>query len=409
MNDARIYTVTDVTRDIRVILEETFSDVWVEGEITNLTISSAGHMYFSLKDKNSLLNCVMFRAGAARNVFNPEDGMAVLCSGRISVYDKRGQYQLYAQKIEPKGRGSLSLAFEQLKEKLRKEGLFDDARKKTLPFLPRHVGIVTSPSGAAIRDILKVARRRNPNIEISISSVRVQGSEAKDEIARAIGDFNEYNEETRVIRGEYEPVDVIIVTRGGGSLEDLWPFNEEIVARAISASFVPVVSAVGHEIDYTISDFVADFRAPTPSAAAEEVFPAVQDLLLRLKQSGERLFLAVKNKIRSLEKSVHVLETSYVLRAPINVVLRMEQEIDDLNKRAETCLTHLLEIKEGKLAVASGKLDALNPLSVLDRGYSITFTGGKVARNAKDFQKGDLVRTKFVDGIVESKVKRIER
>lgn len=408
MNDARIYTVTDITKDIRFILEGSFSDIWVEGEITNLTVSSAGHMYFSLKDKNSLLNCVMFRSAGARNTFTVEDGLSVLCSGRISVYDKRGQYQLYVQGIEPKGKGTLALAFEQLKEKLRKEGLFETARKKTLPFFPRHVGIVTSATGAAIRDILKIARRRNPNIEITVNPVQVQGAGAKEKIARAIDEFNEYNEWTAVSGDEHCQVQVIIVTRGGGSLEDLWPFNEEIVARAISKSRIPVVSAVGHEVDYTISDFTADFRAPTPSSAAEEVFPSMEELAVRLRQSEERLSLAVETKIRSLERSVTALETSYVLRAPVNVLLRKEQEIDDLKKRAESGMRYLVETKQGKIALVAGKLDVLSPLAVLERGYSITFKGEKVKRHAADFKKGDSLRTKFIDGVVESVVEKIE-
>jgi len=408
MNRERIYTVTDITKDIRFILEGSFSDIWVEGEVTNLTVSSAGHMYFSLKDKNSLLNCVMFRSDGARNTFTARDGLSVLCSGRISVYDKRGQYQLYAREIEPKGKGSLALAFEQLKEKLRKEGLFEAARKKPLPFFPRHVGIVTSGTGAAIRDILKIARRRNPNIEITVNPVQVQGVGVKEKIARAIDEFNEYNKWTKVSSDGHCPVQVIVVTRGGGSLEDLWPFNEEIVARAISKSQIPVVSAVGHEIDYTITDFTADFRAPTPSAAAEEVFPSMEELAIRVRQSAERLSLAAGTKIKSLEKSITVLETSYVLRAPVNVLLRMEQEIDDLKKRAVSGIRYLVELKQGKIALVASQLNALSPLAVLERGYSITFKGEKVKRLAADFKKGDSIHTKFIDGIVGSVVEKVE-
>ncbi|MFQ5952626.1 MAG: exodeoxyribonuclease VII large subunit, partial [Candidatus Omnitrophota bacterium] len=243
--DTKVYTVSELTRDIRLVLEGSFPEVWVEGEVSNFKIYSSGHAYFSIKDENSVLNCVMFRNNSSRVDFAVEDGLHVLCFGRISVYDKRGQYQLYVSKIEPRGKGALQLAFEQLKEKLRKEGFFNVERKRPLPFLPMHIGVVTSPTGAAVRDILKVARRRFANVEITLRPVKVQGDEAKHEIAQAIEEFNEFNHYLVETESEEHPVDVLIVGRGGGSLEDLWPFNEEKVARSIYASEIPIISAVG--------------------------------------------------------------------------------------------------------------------------------------------------------------------
>lgn len=400
--DTQIFTVTQLTREIRCMLEETFKEVWVEGEVSNYIVSSAGHTYFSLKDENSLLGCVLFKGNSARSLFTLENGLHVLCYGRVSVYDKRGQYQLYVSKIEPKGRGALQLAFEQLKEKLYKEGLFSEEAKKPLPSLPLSIGIVTSPTGAAIRDILKVTRRRFSNVDILIRPVRVQGDEAKYEIAQAIEELNEYNQS---IEGEDEhPIDVMIVGRGGGSLEDLWPFNEEIVARAIYASKIPVISAVGHEVDYTISDFVADFRAPTPSAAAEHVVPLKKELKNRISEYYARSLTAIRAKVKTLEKAVTSLKDSYILREPINVFLRMRQEVDDLLMSISSGMTHLVELKSRDLTAWTGKLDALSPLAVLDRGYSIAFKNGKVIKNAASLKKGDLLETRFASGRAKSKV-----
>ncbi|RKY41806.1 MAG: exodeoxyribonuclease VII large subunit [Candidatus Makaraimicrobium thalassicum] len=406
MNDVNVYTVTRLTRDIRLVLEDTFQAVWVEGEVSNFTVSSAGHTYFSLKDESSLLNCVMFRGNSGRVGFTVKDGMQVLCYGRVSVYDKRGQYQLYATKMEPRGKGALQLAFEQLKEKLYKEGLFDEANKKPLPFLPMHLGVITSATGAAVRDILKVARRRFTNIKISIYPVRVQGDEAKHEIARAIEELNEYNRHIAETGGEY-PVDVIIVGRGGGSLEDLWPFNEEIVAREIYASEIPVVSAVGHEIDYTISDFVADLRAPTPSAAAELVIPLKHDLTVRINEYRDRLYLSIKTKTEMLEKAVKTSRDRYVLRAPMNVFLQMRQQVDDLLRTAVSGISHSLELKQRDLGTVTGKLQALSPLAVLERGYSITFKDGRIVRDAGLLEEGDILHSRLSLGRVTSRVEHV--
>ena len=317
--EKRIYTVSEVTKYVRVILEDSFSSVWIEGEISNFILHSSGHMYFSLKDAGASLKCAMFARSNAKLKFKPKDGMKVICFGKISVYEARGDYQLVAEEIEPKGIGALQLQFQQLKEKLQKEGLFDQEHKIEIPFLPTRIGIVTSPTGAAIRDILNIARRRFSNVEIIINPAKVQGENAKDEIAKAIRQFN-----------KLKNIDVMIVTRGGGSLEDLWPFNEEMVARAIYESEIPVISAVGHEIDFTISDFVADFRAPTPSAAAELVIPRKEELIGLISTATTRLNNALTSKVNRLTEHLKAVKDSYILRQPLNLIVQYEQTIDCL-------------------------------------------------------------------------------
>jgi len=399
-----VYSVTGLTRDIRFILEDKFPEVWVEGEVSNFRSPSSGHVYFSLKDENSMLRCVLFRSANSRLKFEIEDGMHILCFGRIGVYDKQGQYQLYAEIIEPQGKGALFVAFEQLKKKLREEGLFEEERKRAIPFLPMRVGVVTSATGAAIRDVLKVARRRFANMEITICPVKVQGDDAKDEIAQAIRDLNEYNRYLIETGLKENPIDVIIVGRGGGSLEDLWAFNEEAVARAIFSSEIPVISAVGHEIDYTISDFVADYRAATPSAAAELAIPEKGELAGRIRGFSDRLQTAMKSRLDMAEAKLSGLKESYVLREPVNVVLQLGQQVDDLGRRARIKMAHYVELGESAFAALSGKLEALSPLSVLNRGYSITFRDGKVVKDIKGLKAGDRLLTRLSRGEVSSRV-----
>jgi len=372
IEEKRIYTVSEITRDIRVLLEDTFGIVWVEGEVSNFIHHTSGHMYFSIKDKGSVLSCALFRRVGANLKFEIKNGMQVLCFGKISIYDKRGQYQLIVGEVEPKGAGALQVAFEQLKEKLRKEKLFDEAHKIPIPYLPQRVGIITSPTGAAVRDILNVAKRRFSNIEIILNPVRVQGDLAKGEIVEALDLFN-------ALRN----VDVIILGRGGGSLEDLWAFNEEIVARAIYRSEIPIISAVGHEIDWTISDFVSDFRAPTPSAAAELVIPKKDDLIGLLKGLSERMKFPL-----------------------INIVVQYEQEIDDLTEALALKGGFIIKLKRESLNALAGKLDALSPLAVLNRGYSITFKAkdGKVVKDASGLKKKELIKTKLARGEIISTV-----
>ncbi|NQT06663.1 MAG: exodeoxyribonuclease VII large subunit [Candidatus Omnitrophica bacterium] len=394
-----VYTVSELTKYIRVILEDTFSRVLVEGEISNYIRHSSGHIYFSLKDEGSVINCAFFKYANKNLKFKPEDGLKVLCRGRISVYDKRGQYQLYIEKIEPKGLGALQLAFEQLKEKLNKEGLFDEAHKMPIPYLPSKIGVVTSPTGAAIRDMLRVTRQRFQNIDIIINPVRVQGEGSELEIACAIEDFNRFGD-----------VDVIIVGRGGGSLEDLWAFNEEVVARAIYNSRIPIISAVGHEVDWTIADFVADLRSPTPSAAAEAVIPKKADLIETIREHTKRLKSALTGHIEDLETRLKNLSESYIFRQPLNIIQQHQQRIDDIVKAIKTKTDHVVEIKAGLFKNLLGRLNSLSPFAVLERGYSLTtkLPGGDLVKDAKHLKRGDRVKTRLMNGLFVSSVERIE-
>lgn len=367
-----IYKVSELTASIKLILEDAFSNIWVEGEISNFKCPVSGHFYFTLKDERTELKSVFFKGDNSTIKFEIKDGMHVVCFGRISVYEKQGVYQLYVKGIEPKGIGALQLAFEQLKERLFKEGLFDESRKKPIPMLPDRIGIVTSSTGAAIRDMLHVLDKRFSNVEVIIYPVKVQGEGAKEEIAEAIEDFNRLNN-----------VDVIIVGRGGGSLEDLWAFNEEMVARAISRSEIPIISAVGHEIDWTISDFVSDIRAATPSVAAELVIAEKTELIERLDYIEERL------------KSF-----------PLDVVRQYEQRLDEIDHGLALRFRHYIELKEGYFKLLAEKLDILSPLSILNRGYSITFRelDGKVVKDSVSVGKGDVVETRVAKGSFKSKI-----
>ena len=394
-----IYTITELTRQIRVVLEDTFSRIWVEGEVSNFIKHSSGHMYFSLKDKNSVLSCVLFRNQNQNLKFKIENGLHVVSFGRISLYDKRGQYQLYVDKIEPKGLGALQLAFEQLKDRLKKEGLFDQARKKPIPYLPSRIGVVTSPTGAAIRDILKVTGERFQNINVIISPVRVQGKGAELEIAQAIKDFNDFSN-----------IDVLIVGRGGGSLEDLWAFNEEVVARAISNSKIPIISAVGHEIDWTIADFTADIRAATPSRAAELVIPRKEDLRKDIENALLRLKNALLGYIDAKEAKLKQLSESYIFRQPLNMIIQYEQRLDDLLKGIQLRIAHIVNMRKGAFEATAGKLHSLSPFAVLERGYSITakLPKGETIKNIGSIKRGDKIKTKLSKGSFISTVERIE-
>ncbi len=404
--NAHIYNVTELTREVRSALEEAFDGVWVEGEISNFRVPASGHSYFGLKDKGAMLKCVMFRSAGSKLKFELKDGMSVLCFGKIGVYEQQGQYQLYVEKVEPKGEGALHAAFERLKKKLYGEGLFDESRKKTVPFLPSRIGVITSGTGAAIKDILKVARRRFANIEITVCPVKVQGDDAKNEIACAIEILNEYNRHIARTGLDEHPIDGIIVGRGGGSIEDLWAFNEEIVARAIADSDIPVISAVGHEIDYTISDFVADRRAATPSAAAELMIPRKDELVSRVKACREDLNAAIEAKLSVLDAHLANLSDKYVLREPVNVLLQFEQQIDDLDRRSGIEIRHYVELEERNFDLINGKLETLSPLSVLERGYSITFMDGEVVKDAGFLKKGDRLTTRLARGEVASRVEK---
>ncbi|MDP7386726.1 MAG: exodeoxyribonuclease VII large subunit, partial [Nitrospinota bacterium] len=315
----QVYTVSALTREIREHLETGYPDVWVEGEISNLRRPASGHLYLTLKDEKAQLRAILFRMVASRLRFDIEDGLKVLARGRLTVYEPRGEYQLTADHIEPMGVGPLELAFQQTCERLRKEGLFDEGRKRPLPFFPKRVGIVTSLSGAAVRDILRILHDRAPGVQVLIAPVRVQGAGAAAEIAGAFADLNRQND-----------VDVIIAGRGGGSIEDLWAFNEEGVARAIFASRIPVISAVGHEVDFTVADFVADARAPTPTAAAEMAVPRTADLAARLREIEGRMASRAAARAETLRGELDSLLERRPFRRPLDVFHERQQEVDFL-------------------------------------------------------------------------------
>jgi len=439
-----IYTVTEITRDIQALLEDRFPEVWVEGEVTNVTLSAKGHTYFSLKDEHALLKCALFLSHRRHLKFKLENGQKILCYGQISTYLPRGEYQLIVEVMEPQGLGALQLAFEQLKKKLEKEGLFDEKHKKPIPFLPRRIGIVTSLSGKAVRDILKVIQERFRESDILIRDVRVQGKGAAEEIAEAIEAFNAH-------RG----ADVLLVGRGGGSMEDLWAFNEEVVARAIFRSKIPIISCVGHELDYTIADFVADVRAGTPSMAAECVVPDKGELLDRLAELRYRFRSALLDKVTLLAERLRSQRESVLFRHPERLFLLQEQRLDEITSTLkegllkwvqrhaervavarthlrhlspETAITdrqnavthyaenmtrgihHTLRHMEQRFGAQVGKLESLSPLRVLSRGFSVTLnTSGKTVRSTQDLSVGGRVHTQLHEGSFESRITSIEK
>ncbi|MGE3539241.1 MAG: exodeoxyribonuclease VII large subunit [Candidatus Tectimicrobiota bacterium] len=347
----QILTITEVTRDIKELLEDSFASIWVEGEISNWRVVQSGHAYFTLKDRQSQLRTVMFRSALRHLPFAPESGMQVVAHGRLTVYEPRGDYQLLAESLEPKGVGALQIAFEQLKERLFQEGLFDESRKRSLPLVPQRIGIVTSPTGAAIRDIVQVVHRRRANVHLYLYPARVQGKEAIPEIVRGIAALN-----------AWEPkLDVLIVGRGGGSLEDLWAFNEERVARAIAASAIPVIAAVGHEIDYTIADFVADLRAPTPSAAAELVVKSEDELRQQLTALQARMQTVMQQTLRRTRSSLERLLNSRVLREPRRLVETRQQYVDDLLLQSEKAWQQALSERTRRVQQSARALVRLNP------------------------------------------------
>ena len=392
---SHILTVTQLTQRIKGLLEGSFPDAWIEGEISNLTIPQSGHAYFTLKDEQSQIRAVLFRSSQRHLKFTLQHGMQVLCRGRVGVYEPRGEYQLILDYIEPKGIGALQKAFEELKERLEKEGLFDRARKRPLPLLPQRIGIVSSPTGAAIRDILHVIKRRHPRMQVLLYPVPVQGAEA----APAIVDALRYFSNTRC-------VDVVIAGRGGGSLEDLWAFNEESVARAIAASNVPVISAVGHETDYTIADFAADLRAPTPSAAAEMVVESEERLRGTIADLGARLALGIRRTIDAARAALR--EKDRVLGDPRRGLERTAQRVDELVHRMVVGLRHHARRDRMRLGELAAGLDHLNPLGVLARGYSVTrlHSDGRVLTDAASISPGDRIRTVLNRGEVLSVVER---
>ena len=387
---AHVFTVQELTKYIKKRLEGDFelTNLWVKGEISNFIHHSSGHMYFTLKDKASQIRSVMFREHTPLK-FTPEDGMCVLARGNIGVYEKRGEYQLYVLEIQPEGIGTLHVAFEQLKKKLKEEGLFDEAHKKPLPVIPRKIGVVTSPTGAAIRDILNVSRRRFPNIHIIIAPVRVQGEMAKGEIVRAIEMMN-----------AQEDIDLMIVGRGGGSLEELWAFNEEIVARAIYDSKVPIISGVGHETDFTIADFVADKRAPTPSAAAEIALPEKKELTRYVQTMRNRLDQSMYKRLELERKHLQSIIRNVIFRKPKSRIDQHRQHLDDILKQLNQNATNNLKSQGKDLDGLMGKLDTLSPLSILSRGYSVSLKmpDEVIVKAIAEVSKGDLMKVVVTDG-----------
>ncbi|MEE9369470.1 MAG: exodeoxyribonuclease VII large subunit [Pontiella sp.] len=436
--DRKIYSVAEVNRKARMVLESSMGELWVEGELSRVVVHGSGHWYFMLKDEGAAVSCAMFARDNANVTFKPKDGLQVQILARPSLYEANGRYQLIASEMEEAGKGNLQEQFEKLKAKLAAEGLFDKARKKSLPVLPRKIGVVTSPTGAAIRDIINVLTRRFPNLGILLIPAKVQGAGAEQGIAKAIDYLN-----TR------DDIDVMIVGRGGGSIEDLWCFNEEVVARAIDRSVIPVISAVGHEIDFTISDFVADVRAPTPSAAAELAVRELGDLENEISLIDRRLKQSLKTMAQDFRLRLNRSAQSYVFREPGNLVRQYRQHIQALEirmgdllkldtqrkfQRLETAnvrITHLLqsgvqqahqrvdelslvmqhriEQKAGQdrqtLRRLESQLRMLNPLAVLGRGYSLTRKpDGTLVRSVDAVVSGDALVTQLVDGQIDSVV-----
>jgi exodeoxyribonuclease VII large subunit len=394
----KVYQVSELTREIKGLLEESFPVLWVEGEISGYKRHSSGHHYFTLKDSLSQLSAVMWRGRAAALTFAPADGMKVLAWGSLSVYEAGGRYQLDVLLLRPAGLGELQIAFEALKARLAAEGLFDSARKKPLPPFPKRIGIVTSADGAALQDMRTVAAKRWPIAQLVLASARVQGEGAASEIAAAIKDLNAYGK-----------VDIIVIGRGGGSLEDLWAFNEEIVARAIFTSKIPVVSAVGHEVDFTISDFVADLRAPTPSAAMEIILPDREEIAAQLLALRQRLARRIHESFSTAKSSLAALATHWALRRPVDLVHGHRQRLDELNMRLQTGATRLTQAARQKLTHIQEILRAHHPDVVLARGFSIvTQPDGSILRDARATHIDETLHIRLRRGELDAGVKAVQ-
>jgi exodeoxyribonuclease VII large subunit len=392
---AKVFTVSELTAGVQLLLEEAFPAVWVAGEISNFKRHTSGHLYLTLKDSQSQLRAVMWRGNALRLRFQPADGLEVLARGHISVYAARGEYQLVVDDLHPKGVGALDLAFRQLKEKLQRLGWFDPELKKPLPRFPQRIAIVTSPTGAAIRDMLRIIPRRWPAADLLVCPVPVQGDGAAEAVATAIRLLN-----------QLAGVDVMIVGRGGGSLEDLWAFNEEIVAEAIFHSRIPVISAVGHETDFTIADFVADQRAATPSEAAELVVPDQLELRKALDAIRQRLTSRLTERAKAARQQLQALAERRVFRKPLQRVRELEQRLDEWAERAHRAMRLYLDRACQRMASQAARLESLSPLNVLKRGYSLTWiaTDRTLIRSARQVQTGTRIVTRLGDGLLVSRV-----
>ncbi len=386
-------SVSDLTRKIKQILEAGFPTIAVQGEISNFKHHSSGHLYFTLKDEGAQLPCVMWRSRASVLSLAPQDGMKVIAGGRISVYEVRGSYQLDVQSLRQLGAGELQAAFEKLKERLQAEGLFDSSRKRVLPEFPQRIGIVTSPTGSVLQDMRNVFRRRFPGVELILYPVRVQGAGAAAEIAAALDDFSRFG-----------AIDLVIVARGGGSLEDLWAFNEEVLARAIARCRVPVMSAVGHETDFTIADFVADVRAATPSAAAELAVPDRRELLENVADSWYRIRQAVLDILSDKRERIHNLLNSYAFNRPVDLLREHSQHVDEVLRALHRVADHAFALTEARQMSLDQRLRALDPRLALKRGYAIVRKGGSVVSSASRVRRGDAIDVEFRDGTVRSTI-----
>ena len=398
--ERRAFTVSQLTAQVKDALEVRFPDVWVSGEISDLSQSHAGHIYFSLKDAQSQIRAVIWASTAARLKFKPRDGMAVICRGGVEVYAPRGTYQLIARQIEPQGEGALQLALRQLHEKLSREGLFDPRRKRRLPAFARHIAVVTSPTSAAVRDYLEVVKRRWPTMRVTVIPARVQGVGATDDLVRGIA-----------LATRLEPApDILVVTRGGGSLEDLWSFNEEPLVRAVAASPIPTISAVGHEIDVTLCDLAADVRALTPTEAGELSTPSREELAARLTQAGQRLTAGLRRRAAVARDRLDSLADRRCFRRPYDRLHEWTRRLDELEARATAALRRRVQRGQDQWVSAAQRLEALSPLAILTRGYSMTTRDGspEALTSAAEAPPGTLVRTRLAQGQLLSRVERLE-
>jgi len=400
--EAKIYTVSRITKYIKNLFENDYNlqDIWILGEISNFKLHSSGHMYFVLKDQESQIKGVMFKGNSLSLRFMPQDGMKVKVRGDISVYERRGEYQLYVKEIVEAGKGELYLAFERLKEKLKAEGLFSEEFKKKLPLIPKNIAVITSPTGAAIRDVITVSLRRFPNLSILVVPSLVQGTLAAQEIAKKIDFLNKH----------FNNLDFIIISRGGGSLEELWAFNEEILARSIYNSKIPIVSAIGHETDFTISDFVADLRCPTPSAAAEMTIPDKSSLINNINLLNSKLNKAIKRNLELKVENINSINKSIQYQGPENKINQYYQYIDEFSVRIKLRIKHQIELYEEKIKKDKQRLDSLNPGAVIERGYSICrkIPGKEIIKRLNQVEIGNEIEVIISDGKMLGKVDKKE-
>ena len=390
-------TVTQLTRYIKFQIDNdrNLNQVYLKGEISNFKAHSKGHFYFTIKDENSRINAIMFASSAKKVPFLPKDGMKVLVRGRISVFESTGNYQIYVEEMLEDGLGDLHIAFEQLKEKLEKEGLFDASHKKPVPRIPQKVGVITAPTGAAIKDILSTIKRRFPLCEVILFPSLVQGEGAKEDIVRNLEIADNYG------------LDTIILGRGGGSIEDLWAFNEEMVAYAIYKAKTPIISAVGHEIDFTISDFVADLRAETPTGAAERAVPNLVDVINHMNQLQIRMNKSINNLLDSYTLRIKKIKESYVLKNPMHIYEIKEQRLDISIEKLETYIKNYLYKKENVLDKLISKIKLLNPLDSLKRGYAVVRSNDKCIKSLKGIKQKDLIEVEVYEGKIKAEVKEV--